>query len=274
MVKTPDITRLHRIMAALRAENGCPWDRAQTHDSLKPYLIEEAYEVVEAIDAGDDSLLCEELGDLLLQIVFHARLAEEAGEFGLGEVIDAVSDKMVRRHPHIFGDAAQREGDGDSGEPISRVDTPEAVHDQWEQIKRAEGRAIFGGLPQTLPALMRARRVSEKAAGVGFDWSSADKVLDKVREELEELVEALDDSPVRAFEELGDVLFALVNLGRHLEVSAEDALRQATRRFERRFHRTEDIARRDGRQLTDCDDAELDRLWGRAKAELAAERGE
>lgn len=260
---TPDIGPLYRIMARLRSEDGCPWDRQQDHETLKPYLIEEAYEVIEAIDGGDAHTLCEELGDLLLQIVFHSRLAEEVDAFGLDDVIEAICEKMIRRHPHVFGD--------------ERAETPNDVRDRWEQIKAAEGRSLFDGTPRSLPALLRAQRVSEKASGVGFDWSSYRQVLDKVREELGELEEALahfedsDDARARraVVDELGDLLFATSSLARHLGIVGEDALRSATYRFERRFAEVQKLATQSERRLEDCDEAELDALWERAKLELS-----
>lgn len=250
--RAPDIARLHDIMARLRADDGCPWDREQTHETLKPYLIEEAYEVIEAIEAGQASRLCEELGDLLLQIVFHARLAEEIGAFDLSDVIDSISEKMVRRHPHVFGE--------------EQADSVDAVWHRWEQIKVAEGRSLFGGTPRSLPALLRAQRIGEKASGVGFDWTSHRPVLDKVREELDELTRALGEPDGRVFDELGDLLFSIANLARHLEIGAEDALRCATNRFEDRFARARRFAEEAGRTLEQCDETELDELWERAKA--------
>jgi MazG family protein len=265
-VKTrePDIRPLYEIMARLRAEQGgCPWDLEQTHESLRPYLIEEAYEVLEALDKRRPQALCEELGDLLLQIVFHARLAEEDGEFDLGDVIGGISDKMVRRHPHVFGGDEARDA--------------QAVRDRWEQIKVGEGRSLFGGTPRTLPALLRAQRIGEKAAGVGFDWPSLPPVLEKVREELAELeheiavspAEGLGDPRGRVFAELGDLLFSLTNLARHLGQVAEDALREATERFEERFEEVRRQAGAEGRALEACSLEELDAYWEEAKRLVA-----
>jgi MazG family protein len=262
----PDITPLWKIMARLRAkEGGCPWDLEQSHESLRPYLIEEAYEVLEALDRRRPQALCEELGDLLLQIVFHAQLAEEAGEFDLGDVIAGISDKMVRRHPHVFG--------GD------RAEDARAVRDRWEEIKVAEGRSLFGGTPRSLPALLRAQRIGEKAAGVGFDWPSLPPVLEKVREELAELeheiavapAESLGDPRGRVFAELGDLLFSLTNLSRHLGQVAEDALREATERFEVRFEEVRRRAAGAGRALEECSLEELDAYWEDAKRSVALE---
>jgi tetrapyrrole methylase family protein/MazG family protein len=255
----PDIGRLYDIMARLRAPDGCPWDREQTHESLKPYLVEEAYEVMEAIDAESPPDLCEELGDLLLQIIFHAQLAEEEGQFHLGDVIDAISEKMVRRHPHVFGHES--------------IETSDEVLDRWEEIKLAEGRTLFGGTPKALPALLRAQRIGEKASGVGFDWSEISGVLAKVHEELGELETALEEGPQRIFEETGDLLFAITSLSRHLDIVAEDALRQATSRFEDRFIEVERLSAERGKTLRECDEAELDRLWEAAKAALRDQVG-
>jgi len=245
-------------MSRLRSPDGCPWDREQTHESLRPYLIEEAYETLEAIDLGDPAALREELGDLLLQIVFHAQLAEETGAFSLTEVINGISDKMVRRHPHVFGDESASSAD--------------EVRDRWEQIKQAEGKTVFGGLPRSLPALLRAYRVGEKAANRGFDWRSVPPVFEKVREELAELAAELSDETARGqrrrTEELGDVLFAVANLARHLEIQPEDALRASTSRFEQRFQRVLDSASRQGVDLQELDDDALDALWERVKREM------
>jgi MazG family protein len=248
-------------MARLRAPDGCPWDREQDHQSLTPYLVEETYEVVEAIESGSPQDLCEELGDLLLQVVFHAQLAAEAGQFDLQDVIEGISDKMERRHPHVFGD--------------ERADDAQAVRARWEALKRAEGKSTFGGVPRALPALLRATRVGEKAARLGFDWKQAGPVLAKVREELDELEAELvrddgDGADVRACEELGDVLFSVCNLARHLGLEAEGSLRAATRRFESRFELVRVLAAETGLALDGATEAELDDLWERAKGALAA----
>lgn len=245
-------------MARLRAPDGCPWDREQDHQSLTPYLVEETYEVVEAIESGAPGDLCEELGDLLLQVVFHAQLAAEAGHFDLQDVIDGISEKMERRHPHVFGD--------------ERADDAHAVRTRWEALKRAEGKSTFGGVPLALPALLRATRVGEKAARLGFDWKQVEPVLAKVREELDELEAELaagDGAEGRVSEELGDVLFSVCNLARHLGLEAEGSLRAATRRFEHRFEAVRTFATEADVALEEASEADLDALWERAKLALA-----
>ncbi|MBN1945930.1 MAG: nucleoside triphosphate pyrophosphohydrolase [Bradymonadales bacterium] len=250
-----DWSRLVELMARLRSEDGCPWDRRQTHQSLRPFLIEEAYEVLDAIDSGDPQRLREELGDLLLQVVFHAQIGSEEGEFDLSEVIRTLVNKLVARHPHVF----------DQKEDLR----PDEVQVRWGAIKTSKGEGRFDGLPTRLPALLRAQRVSDRAAGVGFDWPGALPVIEKIREELGEVVEAMDQGDRRLFEEVGDLLFATVNLARHLGVQAEDALRAATRRFEGRFALVEQLALEQGLILTRCTDQKLDELWERAKERLS-----
>lgn len=248
---------LVRIVAKLRSPEGCPWDREQTHESLKPYVVEEAYEVVEAIDQGHPATLSDELGDLLLQVMLHAQIADEAGNFDISDVIRAIASKMVRRHPHVFGDVA--------------VSCAEEVLTNWEAIKRAEreeGKTMFAGIPRHMPALQAAQEVQGRAARVGFDWKEVQSVLDKVVEEVQELRQAKSTSDVQA--ELGDVLFALVNAARHLGVNAEMALRSANRKFVERFTRMEQLAQEQGVELSSLTLEQQDELWNRAKAE---ERG-
>lgn len=251
---------LVEIMARLRM--GCPWDREQTHRTLVPYLIEEAYEVVEAIEHGKDDALCEELGDLLLQIVFHAQVATETGTFGIADVIDALSNKMVRRHPHVFGDAV--------------IEDVDAQWRSWERLKALEktGRerkSRLDGIPKQLGALQRGQRMQEKAARVGFDWPAVGGILEKLAEELRELAEARrqpqDDGHVR--EELGDVFFTLVNLSRALGIDAEAATRQANEKFYKRFSYMEERAAADGKTLSDLSLDELEELWQLAKTQAA-----
>jgi tetrapyrrole methylase family protein/MazG family protein len=248
---------LVEIMARLRM--GCPWDREQTHRTLVPYLIEETYEVVEAIEGAQVDALCEELGDLLLQIVFHAQLATEVGKFSIADVIDALSNKMVRRHPHVFSDAI--------------IEDVDAQWRSWEQLKALEktGRtrkSRLDGIPMQLGALQRGQRMQEKAARVGFDWPNVQGILDKLSEEMAELAEARreknDDPNVR--EELGDVFFTLVNLSRALGIDAETAMRQANDKFSRRFHFMELRAHADGKTLADLSIEQLEELWQLAKA--------
>jgi tetrapyrrole methylase family protein/MazG family protein len=248
---------LVRIMERLRGPGGCPWDREQTHASIKPYVIEEAYEVAEAIDEQNMDELRAELGDLLLQVVFHAEMGREAGRFTIEDVIRGINDKLVRRHPHVFADTAVR----DSAEVLRN----------WARIKQEErhGRednSALTGVPRAMPALLRAHRLGEKASGVGFDWDNARAVLDKVREELAELHAAIDGHDRSAIEaELGDLLFALSSLGRHLDVHAEDALQRASDRFIRRFRYMEDRLLERRQDIHAASAADLDGLWEAAK---------
>ncbi len=251
-----DFRKLVEIMSRLRAEGGCEWDRAQTHATLRQYLLEEAHEVLDAIAAGEPSLLCEELGDLLLQILFHAQIAREEGAFDIGDVIASISEKMVRRHPHVFGDAT--------------ADSPDAVSRQWDHIKRTiENRthsSLVGGVPKTFPSLLRAAKITKKAARVGFDWETTDQVLAKVDEELAELRDAVRRGRQDELEhELGDVLFALVNLARFLKVNPEIALGTANARFERRFAAMEKLVAESGRSIEGTDLETLDKFWELAK---------
>jgi tetrapyrrole methylase family protein/MazG family protein len=243
------------VMARLR--RGCPWDREQTHESLLPYLIEEAYEVVDAVEARHDTELCEELGDLLLQIVFHAQLATERGVFSIADVIDGLANKMIRRHPHVFGDRA--------------VSSVAEVWQNWEQLKALEPAAAarasrLDGIPKGLGALQRAQKMQDKAARVGFDWPDVAGVREKLAEELAELEEARRaGDPAAIREELGDVFFSLVNLSRALQIDAESAMRDANEKFYRRFTFMERRAETSGRALGDMDLAELEALWQLAK---------
>lgn len=268
-------------MAALRAQNGCPWDRKQTHESLKPYLLEEAYEVIETIDQHDTQKLREELGDVLLQVLFHSQIAAEAGSFTVDDVIETLSTKLIRRHPHVFG----------TGDPTGQVSNSEQVLSQWEDIKRAEREAAgntqsaLDGVPKILPALLRAYQIQARAARVGFDWPQSkaglEQILEKVTEEIGELREALEPRPVRTESEsilpdtreeieneLGDLLFSLVNLARFLKANPEDALRRATNRFIDRFHLVEAQAADQKRTLKEMTLAEMDELWEEAKRRL------
>ncbi|PJF31371.1 MAG: nucleoside triphosphate pyrophosphohydrolase [Candidatus Thermofonsia Clade 1 bacterium] len=247
------------IMAHLRSPEGCPWDRKQTHESLRPYLLEETYEVLEALDSGDLESLKRELGDLLLQIVFHAQIAVEGGEFSMADVIAHVCQKLIRRHPHVWGDV--------------KVDSSEQVHANWDQIKRqeraAEGRAeppsALDGVPKSLPALATAAAIHARAARVGFEWERLEDVIAKVHEELAELVSAADADQRR--EEFGDVLSSLVNLARWYEIDPETALRENTLKFIRRFQYIERQAALQGKALQSMTLTELDALWNAAKAE-------
>lgn len=252
--------RLVQIMARLRAPGGCPWDAQQTHQSLRPYLLEEAYEVLEAIDDGDLSRLGGELGDLLLQVVFHAELAQEAGLFDIEEVCRKIADKLEYRHPHVFGDVTVRDA--------------EEVLTNWEQLKRAEAEhtqreSALDGVPKALPALQQADELQKKAAKVGFDWQDQTGPLAKIEEELQEVQEATD--PAHIQHEVGDLLFAVCNLARFMKVDPESALREANKRFSRRFRDVEAQAKTGVKPLSQMTLAEMDVLWEAAKAR---ERGE
>jgi MazG family protein len=256
------LDRLVTIMDRLRDPGGCPWDREQTINTLSPYFLEEAYEVVDAIASGDPEKLCEELGDLLLQIVFVSRIARENGWFDLDAVGAKISEKMVRRHPHVFGDR--------------QVDGSAEVMRNWEDIKREERAgepeaSVLDGVPESLPALLKAFRMTEKAAAVGFDWRKPVDVMEKMREEMAEIEAelALGDEVAldRVRAEMGDVLFVMANLARHLGVEPETALQQTNTTFKRRFQAMEERSRESGRDFHQMDLAEQDALWDRVKAE-------
>jgi tetrapyrrole methylase family protein/MazG family protein len=247
--------KLVDIMTLLRSKDGCPWDKVQTSESIKPYLIEETYEVIEAIDEKDPVKMKEELGDLLLQVVFHAQIAKDRGEFDINDVIDKISDKMVSRHPHVFGDA--------------KFETPEEVTKQWQDRKREEGKlkdSALEGVPKELPSLLRAHRLQSRAAKVGFDWAKVEDVFGKLDEELEEFKEALEKKDKKEMEdELGDIFFVLVNISRFVGVNAEEALRKTISKFISRFRYIEMTAADEGRQLSDMTLEEMDALWNEAK---------
>ncbi len=253
--------RLCEIVARLRAPSGCPWDREQTHESLVPGLLEETYEVADAIRRKDEPNLREELGDLLLQVVMHAEIAREAGRFTIDEVSREIADKLVRRHPHVFGESEAR----DTG----------AVLKQWDAIKRAEKKTTedrhLAGLTRALPALMLAQKAQTKAARVGFDWSELRDVVAKVEEELGEVKEAIASRNADAIAgEMGDLLFAVVNLARKNGLDAEIALAAATEKFISRFHAMEEELRKQGKQLGTVDLAEMDAVWNRVKSGSAS----
>jgi tetrapyrrole methylase family protein / MazG family protein len=244
-------------MAQLRAPGGCPWDREQDPHSLKPYIIEEAYEVCEAIEDGNPSGIRDELGDLLFQVVFQSQIASEQGHFTFDEVVNAISDKMERRHPHVFGDES--------------VNSAEEVAQHWEQrkVKEKGRKGLLDGVPKSLPALRKARRVTEKAALIGFDWPSIDGALDKVNEEMLELKEARQSEDRDAiFHEFGDVLFALVNVGRFLDLDPEDALRETVARFMRRFEFVEGSIRSAGKTMQNATLDEMQAYWEEAKLKV------
>jgi len=251
--------KLIEIMASLRGPEGCPWDREQTHESLKKYLLEETYEAIEAIDCGDMNELCGELGDLMLQIAFHAQLAKERGDFEIKDSLESINEKLLRRHPHVFGEA--------------EVACAEEVAHQWDRIKMdekgAESRSsILDGVPKTLPALARAMEISKRAARAGFEWPSLDAVFAKLEEEVGELKDELHEQhATRVAEEIGDLLFTIVNVARWTRVDPEDALRIMIERFSSRFVQIEEAARAGGRSLEDLTIEEMDAVWDRAKKE-------
>ncbi|WP_106795656.1 nucleoside triphosphate pyrophosphohydrolase [Rhizobium sp. H4] len=271
MEPSKDISRLIEIMAALRhPETGCPWDIEQNFQTIKPYTIEEAYEVSDAIERGDMDDLCDELGDLLLQVVFHARMAEEAGEFSFGDVVNAITTKMIRRHPHVFA--------------RSEADTPDAVKIQWDEIKQAEKReraerrsrqgitedfngGFLGSVQRSFPALTEALKLQERAAKVGFDWSAPEPILDKIEEEIGELRMALRDGDrAKVNDELGDLIFAVVNIGRHVKADPEQALRGTNTKFRRRFNHIEQVLDAEGETLEAATLERMEEIWQAAKA--------
>lgn len=257
--RTDSLRELIDVMATLRSPNGCPWDRQQTHESLTPYMIEEAYEAIEAIENGDIEELKKELGDVLLQVLFHSRIEEEAGNWDIYDVAAANVEKLKSRHPHIYGEIT--------------VNGSEEVLQNWEEIKRHErkedGRkSMLDGVPKHLPALRKAKRVQEKVARVGFDWEHIREVEEKVSEELAEFREACESNDRdRIEDELGDVFFALVNLARYLDVDPEDSLRRTVDKFIRRFQYIERELDAQGRSPRESNLAEMDALWDRAKSE-------
>ena len=265
MSSTPENTagqkfeRLVEIMAQLRAPNGCPWDREQTFDTIKPYTIEETYEVLEAIDERDWPHLTEELGDYMLQAVFYAQMAAEQKLFTIADSLDAINEKLVRRHPHIFGDAV--------------ANTSSEVLERWNEIKKKEKadrgevqKRLLDGIPRNTPALVEAQQVAKKAAGAGFDWENVEQVFDKLHEELDELRRAREAGDQAEIEgELGDLLFVLVNVARFLKVDPEQALRKTNAKFRRRFNHVEDRLREKGKSPAESNIAEMEELWQEAK---------
>lgn len=253
-----EFDELVEIMRRLRGPDGCPWDREQTHESLAPHLIEEAYELIEVIEASQPQYICEELGDVLLQVVFHAQLAAERGEFDIHDAVQRLVDKLYHRHPHVFGTV--------------QVSGSEEVLHNWEQLKSAEYEqeprlSVLDGIPRALPALQRAQKLQRRASKVGFDWDDADGPRAKITEELAELDAALAaQDPEAIRHEVGDLLASVVNLCRFVGVEAEGALREANRRFEQRFRQIEQGARDQGRDLSEMTLDEMDHLWDAAKA--------
>src|SRR5512137_230503 len=273
MSRTSDaVERLLSIMARLRGPDGCPWDREQTLATLRPYVLEETYEVLEAIDSGDPEAHREELGDLLLQIVFQARLAEEEGRFDLAGVADAISEKLLSRHPHVFGPGATS-ADARPDPSAEAVRDADGVLRQWAALKKKEneakgrGKSVLEGVPRELPALARAERLTEKASRIGFDWPDAAGARAKVAEELGELDEAMASGDrARMEDEVGDLLFAVANLARKLGVPPEEALRGTLGKFVYRFEYVEDALARRGVPHGAATLEEMDRLWDEAKA--------
>jgi MazG family protein len=267
-------TRLIDIMAALRGPDGCPWDREQTIDSLKPFLLEETYEVLEAIDRHDHGELCEELGDFVFEAVFLAQLESEAGHFGIADSLTRVADKLVRRHPHVFAREA--------GEP--KLESADQVRTRWEEIKALENmektpggrqpapKTLLSGIAAALPALLRAYHIGTRAASVGFDWARAEDVVEKIQEEVDELRRVVDGpaDPARAEEEMGDLLFAIANLARKLGIEPETALRKANDKFTRRFNVLERAVAESGRTMREMNLEELEQEWQKAKTQQQA----
>lgn len=247
---------LVQLMTTLRGPNGCPWDRKQTLPDLKPYVIEEAYEVVDAIDRDDRAALLEEVGDFLLEAVFIAEITREEGTFDVYDSITAIHDKLVRRHPHVFGDV--------------KADDAEQVLVNWEKLKseerKAENKSVLSGVPQSLPALLKASRLTEKAARVGFDWRRTEDVFDKLDEEMAELREAVaSGDTTKVQDEIGDLLFTIANIARKVDVNAEEALQSTNRKFMRRFESMEKQVHERGQNLDQLALEEMDRLWDDAK---------
>lgn len=248
---------LVQLMTTLRGPDGCPWDRKQSLATLKPFIIEESYEVVDAIDRDDRAALCEELGDFLLQAVFIAEITREEGSFDIDDAVTAIHEKLVRRHPHVFGDVEAKDA--------------EQVLVNWEKLKneerKAENKSVLAGVPQSLPALLKASRLTEKAARVGFDWRRTEDVFEKLEEEIGELREAIGSGDASAVhDELGDLLFTIANIARKLDVNAEEALQSANRKFRRRFESMESSVREGGRNLDQLSLEQMDALWDEAKA--------
>src|SRR5499426_1927657 len=262
--------RLVEIMTTLRGPNGCPWDKQQDFSSLKPMLVEEVYEVLEAIDNEDYDGLAEELGDLLLHVVFHAQLGKEASQFDINTVIEKISDKLIRRHPHVFGNES--------------ASTPEEVIKNWEAIKAEEKaqklkhrtpeqRSLLEGIPSKLPAIHEAHQISSRAARVGFDWPNIEGIFDKLQEEMHELKEVIssggeESRRERLEDEIGDMLFVIVNIARYLQIDSESALKRANRKFKARFHYMEGELAKQGKSLEETPLEEMEALWQKAKSEV------
>ncbi len=263
MEKQYTFSDLCHILEVLRGENGCPWDKVQTHESLREAMLEEAYEAVDAIDRKDHANLCEELGDVLLQVVFHANLAAEEGIFTMDDVLRGICEKMIYRHPHIFADA--------------KADTPEEVLENWEALKKKEKHQttqgqIMEAVPNALPALTRAKKIQKKAADVGFDFYSYGGAVEKVEEEWQEFLQEMGGEQKRLEEEFGDLLFAMVNVARFFKINPEFALTKATKKFINRFEYVENSVLSAGKSLESQTQEELDRLWEEAKVRLSQQQ--
>jgi len=261
-MKNVSFDRLVDVVAMLRSKNGCPWDLAQTHESLKADLIEEAYELIEAIDAKVPKKICDELGDLLMQVMLHSQIATDRNEFGVDEVIENLTEKLVRRHPHVFG---------------SVVATDEnEVLENWEEIKRGEDgnkdrKSSLDGIPHSLPSLQRAEKIQKKASRAGFDWDTTEDVLPKLQEEIDEIEESIRNDDIAEIEmEIGDLFFSVVNLCRFLNVQPEEALRKSTRKFADRFQRMETTLERTNKTFKDYDLSTLDQIWEQVKQQEKA----
>ena len=259
-----NFTKVVSLMEKLRSESGCPWDREQNRESLKPYLLEETYELLEAIEKEDIGEIKEELGDVLLQVIFHAEIAREKGEFNIEQVLEILADKLVRRHPHVFGSESSK--------------TAQDVLKRWEKIKRQEKKyqkrkSALDGIPKELPALIRANQLQGRASRTGFDWKKQEEVWEKVQEELEELKRTLQEKNLKRIEdELGDLFFSLVNLARFMKIDPEGALRKTNERFYQRFYFMEREAERGNRNLNSMSIFEMDKLWEKAKGNEAKEK--
>jgi tetrapyrrole methylase family protein/MazG family protein len=265
--------KLVAVMARLRAPGGCPWDREQTHATLRTYLIEEAYEVLDALDSADDVKFAEELGDLLLQVLFHAQIASEAGRFAISDVIREIYEKMIRRHPHVFGEKRAK----DAAEVLRNweiIKQEERRNKSGQPTAEAEAASILDGVPRTLPALLEGLQLTRKASRIGFDWQNVDGIFDKLGEEASELRHALDknESASRIESEVGDILFVAANLARFLNVDPEIAMKKASSKFSRRFHEMEGLARRQGTTLAEIPRPEMESLWERSKLQDHGEK--
>lgn len=259
---------LVEVMSRLRGEGGCPWDREQSHSSLKPYLVEETYEVIEAIDSEKPESLCEELGDLLFQVLFHSQIAKERNAFDIESVLETIKEKMTRRHPHVFVQEVEKTEDGQQEALQSQ-----SVLVRWEEIKSKEPgnqqrKSALDGVPRNLPPLLRAHQLQTRAARVGFDWKSPEPVFEKIEEELQELREAIEEKDLTHIEnELGDLLFSIVNYARFLKINPEDAMRGSIHRFTERFQKVESQAKQNKRKLSTLSLDEMNTLWEAAKRE-------